>query len=418
MDIFPRARPRPTRWTLALALAWSCKAAFAVWLIGHCESTPALHYLCADVTSWAGFLRSTHAGFVPYVDIWREYPAGIGTTFWALGALFGVRGIEQTLVLQASLSLVFDLVGALLLYEAAKPLGERTAAIVATASLLLPTAFLLSPVRYESLVAAVVLAGYLAHRRGKPLLATAIWSFGATLKWYPLIAIAIAELRVFDRSYLRERLPRVLGVAAGVQVIVNGPYWILGMFENGNIDRWLATYTFHGARALSPDTLLGMSALWLGPLPLERAAAWASMALGMIVLLTRRHLPLEPKLVITCAALLLLNRVYSPQFNLWFHALLLLVIAGRPRAQALPLVLLLGVVEISTLVIFPFAYARVLDELHGAFTWGAMAEHAGTFSHVFSLAIVLRAGSLLGLMAFLYRTPDEPPALYEARLER
>lgn len=397
-------------WAAIIAVAWLCKCWLGLWIADHCESAAAWHYLCADIGPWAEFLGRAQHG-IPYIDFPREYPVGIGTLFWGLGALFGARDLATTLRLQVDLALVGDLVCAALLYIAAKPTSRATAGIVAVASLWLPSALVLSPFRYESVVGAVVLLGYLAYRRGRWAWAVGIWSLGITLKWYPVIAIAIQELRALDEpDYWRRRFLRVLVVAAAVQLAINGPYLIGGLLAHGNVDHWIETYTFHANRRLGPDTVLGVFALWLGPSSIEHWASGFSMALAAVVLWTRRNMAFEPKFVLVCASLLVMNRVYSPQFNLWFMPFLLLTLAAQSGARRAWLAVPTLAIDFTTVAIFPFLYAIVVVELGGGLPWGGMAAVGGRFSELFTSAVFIRAFALLALMAGIYRVCGEEQA--------
>lgn len=401
---------RVARWPLLIVAAWSVKASFGVWVGEHCESAAAWHYLCADVGLWSGFIEATHAGGIPYVDFPREYPVGIGALFWLCGQLFGIHGVLATVRLQVVLALLGDLLCALLLYLALRPQGDRRASLWAVALLCMPSMVVLSPLRFDSMVGVVTLLGYLAHQRGRFLWAAGLWSFGVTLKWYPAIALAIAELAAVDRAYWRARLPRVLGVVVGVQLAINGPFLIAGWLLHGSVQHWLDTYLFHVERRLAPDTVLGVIALWIGPVSVERHAAWLSLGLAGLVLLTRRRMPLSTKFVLVCGALLLCNRVYSPQFHLWFLPFALLVAAQHTGAQRMLLVGLLGLVDVANIAIFPFLYAGVVAEVQGHFGWGAMAAIGALYSEFFTSAVFLRAFALLALLATLYQLDGDRAA--------
>jgi hypothetical protein len=393
-----------------IAVAWLAKAWLGARIADNCENAAAWHYLCADVHPWAEVLQRTRSGQVPYVDFPREYPVGIGTLFWGLGRLFGAHGFADVLRLHVALALACDLICAALLYVAARTHGRTIATGVAVAALWWPSALVLSPFRYESVVGVTLLGGYLAYRRGAWAWSAGIWSLGIALKWYPAIALAIQELRaISEPGYFRRRLPRVLLAAGAVQLAVNGPYLVAALVAHGNVDAWLATYSFHAQRPLSPDTILGVLSLWLGPIPVERHAAWVSGALALIVLATRRTMALEPKFVLTCIALLLVNRVYSPQFDLWFMPFLLLTLAAQSGARRWLLALPAVVVDLATVALFPFLYAGVVNEFGGGFAPGGMAAHGGPFSELFTSAVILRAFGLLALAAGLYRTHGDVP---------
>lgn len=398
---------RPLRSLLRLLPPVGClaavavKAGFSIWIIEHYQSAPSWRFLCADVGPWAGFLQRIHDGRIPYIDFSREYPVGAGLLYWILGTVFGARQFEETLRLQVGLSFVADLGCAFLLYRLARSSGSLRASLVTLLWLALPSVIILSPVRFESTVALFLLGGYAAHRAGKPLRAVAIWSLGITLKWYPAIAIAVQQLGQ-DRAEMRRNALKAVEVMAMVLLWVNAPFLIGNALLQGDLYYWLSTYQFHTVRHLAPDTVLGVSALWLGPLPFERYAAWFSLAAAAAVLLTRRRMPWAPKVALTCMALLVLNRVYSPQFNLWFYPPLLLAIGAAERPGLLALTALLIALDLLNVAIFPFAYAGVVAEI-GFFKWGIAPSKAGLYTEAFTLLVWLRSLALVAMAVLLYR---------------
>ncbi|MGD8859018.1 MAG: hypothetical protein PVI30_03345 [Myxococcales bacterium] len=384
-----------------LALATFGYVYYSIWILSNCESSPISHFACADVGPWGDFLDRVHQGLIPYRDFSREYPVGVGTIFWWLGAIFGTTGFAGALKLQVGLSLVTHLGCAALLYRMVSEHGHLRAALATALFVGLPTALLLAPLRYESLVALVTLAGYAAHRRGRHGLAAGIWSFGFTLKWYPIIALAIAELQRFDRRYLRTELPRIAAIVGAVVALANGPYIIADWMRHGHVQHWLQTYTFHAERALAPDTVLGAISLWLGPLPAERHASVASLCLAALVVLTRRRMELAVKFTLVCLALLAVNRVYSPQFHLWFYPLLLCALGRAPRNVALGVGSLLIVFDVANVAVFPVLYSGAAAEM-GGFGPGAGAALGGPLTAAFTSAVLIRAFLLLALVATLY----------------
>ncbi len=408
-DRDPSDRPAfgsPLRLLLATGIlaAVAVKAGFGLWLIEHHDSAPSWRFLCADVAPWAGFIRRIlDDGRIPYVDFSREYPVGAGLLYGILGAVFGATRFEQTLRLQVGLSFVADLGSAYLLYRLARGAGGLRASLIALLWLALPSVVILSPVRFESTVALLLLGGYAAHRAGKPLRAVAIWSLGVTLKWYPAIAIAVQQLGQ-ERTEMRRNALKAFKVMALVLLWVNAPFVIASLILKGDLYYWLNTYRFHSDRHLAPDTVLGASALWIGELPCERFASWLSLAAAAAVLLTRRQMPWAAKVALVCMALLVLNRVYSPQFNLWFYPPLLLAMASADRRNLVALCALLVALDLFNAAIFPFAYAGVVDEL-GRFRWGTAAAEGGPWTVALTLLVWLRALALLAIALLLYLLP-------------
>ena len=112
-------------------------------------------------------------------------------------------------------------------------------------------------------------------------------------------------------------------ILLAVSSAVNLPFIIYSYLEHGNIDMWNAVYLFHVNCPLYWDTLLGVAVLWLGYLPIERYAAAWSLGLIAIAALVKPKLTFEYRCVLMVIAVILCNRVYSTQFNLWFYPFLL-----------------------------------------------------------------------------------------------
>jgi hypothetical protein len=239
-----------------------------------------------------------------------------------------------------------------------------------------------------------------------------VWALGASLKWYPALAI-VAQQVALGGAELRRTAPRAAALVVGVVAAGNAPNVLGDWLVHGHVDHWLSTYLFHAERRLAPDTVLGVLALWLGDIPFEQYASLASVAAAGVVLVTRRELGGAPKLALACMALLVLNRVYSPQFNLWFYPPLLLVLGAARPGEFVAGALLLIVLDLLNVSVFPFLYAGVVDEL-GGFDWGIAPWRGGRATELFTSCVLLRAFLLLALSALVYRlgtpAPPEPAA--------
>lgn len=395
---------------LLIAAALGAKLWFARWILTHCESAAPWHYLCADIAPWADFLAHTAAGAVPYVDFAREYPVGAGTLFWALGSALGARDFAGTLALQVGLSLAADLGSAALLYRLAREHDRLLAPWAVLLWLGLPSCLIVSPLRYESCVALCLLGGHALDRRGRPMPAVAVWSLGVSLKWYPVLAIAAQQLAA-SPAERRRTVPRAAAVFGAVMLLTNGPYMVGDLFAHGHLEHWASTYLFHAERRLAPDTVLGVLSLWLGELPMERHASLLSVAAAGAVLLWRRPLGWAPRVAMACIALVVLNRIYSPQFNLWFYPPLLLAMAAARRVEFVAAALFVGLLDLVNVAVFPFVYAGVAHEL-GGFEWGVAPWTGGPATELFTTLVIVRALMLLVMLTIILRlaAPQAGPA--------
>ena len=362
--------------------------------------------MAVDVWGWLEFWDRCRQGLVPYVHFTKEYPAGAGLLYWALAPLVPREGAAEILVAHGSVMAVADALNTGLFFLAASHLAPRRAPLLTAFFALNLTSVLLTPFRFESVLVTALLLGLLAEQRGRTHLATACWSVAAALKWFPVFFIAARDLHDAFVHGRRRQWLHSAAILGGVLAAVNLPFLLLGWLERGSLDQWLATYSFHVRRHLYKDTVLGVVELWLGPFPPERWGSHLAGALVFLALWRGRRLPVERSAVLVCAASLLLNRVYSPQFHLWFYPFLLLAAASAPAREARWLLgLFLGLDLLNTLV-YPAAFTLALPEVGGHLDAGQGPRSGGPWTVVFSLAVLARAALLLVLAGVLLRAPS------------
>jgi hypothetical protein len=141
---------------------------------------------------------------------------------------------------------------------------------------------------------------------------------------------------------------------------------------------------------------VGMAQLWLGYITWERWLAPAALLLLLLTLALRPSLPLTRKAVLLTIAMVICNRIYSPQFNLWFYPFLILHLLREPRRRMLTLVALYVVLDICNVLAYPFAFSRALDEMDSFSVFNA-AERGGAWTILWSAAILLRCVVLIWL---------------------
>ena len=386
------------------------RAGFTLWnasvASGWQGEMPWLAHTWIDVAAWLPFFESCQQGLIPYVDFSREYPVGAGALYCLMGqTLTEVVWRSEVLVIHGLWIAAFEALNASLLYRILKPQGERRAFWFTLGFLVIPTALLLSTVRFESVLATTILAGVYFHRRGRPYLATLCWSLGCLLKWIPAFFVVAQEYRARFVEGRRGQWWRSAGLLALVFALGNLPFVMLALVKYGDVTHWWSTYWFHISRPLYWDTLLGVWALWFGEVAIEAYAAYWSLALVVVALLVRPSMRVEVRCVLVCIAMIVFNRVYSPQFHLWFYPFLVVILAEQRGRTLIGLVGLTLVLDLCNVLVYPFAFAGAYDELAGEFALQRAMELGGVWTVVLSGAVVLRTGLLIALATMLYRLP-------------
>ena len=397
----------PRAWILVL-VAIALRAGFALWsasVASGWQGEPEwLAHTWIDVAAWLPFFEQCQAGSIPYVDFSREYPVGAGTLYCAMGlTLSEAVWRSEVLVVHGLWVAGFEALNALLLYRILKPLGERRAFWFTLGFLVVPTAVLLATVRFESILATAILAGLYFHRQGRPYLATLCWSLGCLLKWIPAFFVIAQAYRAHFVEGRRGHWWRSGGLLLLVFALGNLPFVLLGLVKHGDVTHWWSTYWFHISRPLFWDTLLGAWTLWFGEIAFEAYASYWTLLLVGVAMLLRPSMRLESRCVLLCIAMIVFNRVYSPQFHLWLYPFLVVVMAEHRGRTLLALIGLTLALDVCNVLVYPFAFTGAYRELGNQFVAGSAAELGGIWTGVFSAAIVARTLLLLALAAAIYR---------------
>jgi hypothetical protein len=355
-----------------------------------------------DVSVWQDFWRTAQEGKIPYVDFSREYPVFASVIYWMMSSFVDPNDDQNVYLVHFTVMAGIDLLNVGLFYQLAREVNPRWALAATLLFALNLTAVVLGPVRFESILVTTLLIGYQLHLRGKTLAATAVWSLGTGVKWYPMFLVAAQEVKIFFVDRKRSHIWRAGFVFVLVQVLLNGPFLVAAWLKNGNVDYWLETYKHHAHRQLSADTLLGMAEMWFGRISWEGYAAHVSLALILAAVFLRPSMTLDAKAVLIGIAFLIFNRIYSPQFNLWFYPFLFLwMLRLPPKHMAWPFVLFC-LIDIANVAAYPFVFTDALIEMR---RFGPMrAKNRGGFwTEVWSGTIVLRASLLFALALALLR---------------
>jgi hypothetical protein len=367
-----------------------------------------------DMWYWVDIWRKTKKGLVPYVDFDYVYPAGCGLLYWWLGNFMDLTEGRWKLILLAhgTFMALVDVLNAGLMYAILREIAPKRARLLAMLFAVSLTGLFLSPVRYESTVVTFVLIGYWFHLKGKPIWATLFWSLGCWLKWYPFFFIVATEIRAFFVEKKRWQWVQTAAIFVGVAAALNLPFIIACLAKNGNITNWLNTYTFHAQRSVSPDTLLGICTLWFGNLFLDGLANNFTVLFMTLAFVLKPDLKIEYKGVLICMAALLLNRIYSPQFHLWFYPFLIFMLAQETNKRWWWLLGIYLVLDVTNVIVFPFSFTYAIEETQGFAPLAARTMgHAWTY--IFTFTIMLRALLLGAISVFILSSGNR--SKYEAQ---
>jgi hypothetical protein len=375
--------------TLLLGLTVLVKGALLWLCVTSMSSVPFFRYLVTDVTHWSDFLRSSREGLIPYVHFTKEYPVGAGLVYWLLSPLLDPADGRRLILNHGLIMLAFDLLNASLFYFIARSLEPRRALGVSLLFALNLTTLSLSPMRFEAVVVSFVLLGYWYHRHDRPYLAALFWSIGSCVKWYPAVFIAAQEYRAFVVEKRRWQWVGSFLLLGAINLACNLPFALLDRQLHGSADHFIYPYWYHAYRPLYWDTVLGVITLWLGPLSFERAASLLSLGLMIAMLLLRPAMRLEYKGTLVCLAALLVNRLYSPQFHLWFYPLILFGLALEQGKAFRQLLAFFVVFDVLNVLVYPVVFPLVLDRIPMR-AFAAQLDHS-PWTSVLTALILVRA---------------------------
>ncbi len=386
---------------LLLGVTAAVKGAFLAACVAYLWTKPWFPYLLSDVGNWGEFLQLSRARFIPYVHFTKEYPVGAGLVYWLMSPLLDPASPRALILNHGLVMTAFDLLNAALFYVIVRSLDARRALGLSLLFALNLTSLTLSPARFESVVVTFVLAGYWCHRRDRPHWAALLWAIGSCVKWYPAIFVAAQEYRAFVVDKRRTQWIGSFALLGLVNLACNAPFALMDLHVHGSMQHFLYPYWFHAHRPLYWDTVLGVVTLWVGDLPFERAASLLSLLLMIAALAWRPSMRLEYKGTLVCLAALLLNRVYSPQFHLWFYPLILFGLALERGSAFRQLLAFFLVFDLLNFVVYPAVFPLVLERI-------PMQAHAALLDHsiwtsVLTAAVIVRAVVIVAFAGFLLR---------------
>ena len=373
-------------------LAMTCVAG---WLFKwHCGAgwNGAIQYVTGCYSDAVPFwgLRGVASGQVPYLEARMEYPVLTGTLIWAEG------WVTRTLAGPGADAADFlNVVAAVNAALAFAVLGMMRRAGV-------------DRLRQYGWAAAPPLVLYLGHnwdmlaRREQWTDATALAALGGAAKLFPLLMLPLLGLTaLFHPGATWPR--RLLGAATLVIVAVVAWGLVNLPFAMKAFTNWSEFYAFSQQRSGTAASIWEIAAAqgwWSSDIATRNQAAFAVFAAGaaLIVGLGWRRHGAQAWLLFTplLAWFLLTNKVYSPQFDLWLFAPLLL----------------------TSRRLWPVAWFALGDILayFAEFWWFAGSEGAWpatTPTHI-AIAAAIRGAAMLWIIVSAIRDPAPDRSILRA----
>ncbi|SEN42911.1 glycosyltransferase family 87 protein [Actinacidiphila rubida] len=248
-----------------------------------------------------------------------------------------------------------------------------------------PALALTATINWDLFAVALTAAGMMLWSRGRPAAAGVLIGLATAAKLYPVLLLGALLVLCLRAGRLRS-FGAALGSAAAAWLIVNLPVILLA--QHG----WAEFYTFSRTRPTD------YGSLWLiiserARIPLSNVNAYATAMMlvlcagvAALALFARRRPRIGQIAFLVVAALILSNKVYSPQYVLW---LLPLAVLARPRWRDLL------IWQATEVLYFLGIWMRL------AYVTGT--KHHGLTSDAYHLAIAAHLLGVLYLCAMVVR---------------
>jgi hypothetical protein len=339
------------------------------------------HFSYSDLLSlYRAHHLANHA--FPYVHTVIEYPVLTGLFMWCAAWMPGVGGY----LLASCIGLLGCALGSVVFLRRISP---RCAWVFALSPLLLVYSLL----NWDLIAIFFMLAGWDYFRRRRYGWSGVLLSLGVCSKFFPLILLVFCVVACFadrDDRVARRGAAVMVATATLTALILNLP------FALANFAGWADFFSFNATRGADVGLLFELHLVSAWPIALVDAVS-ALLVLAAIVVLALwvlRGVPVATAAAAALAFMMLMNKVFSPQYMLWVFVFGLL--AGWP-GWTLASVTAAGLADYANAMItlhFVSIHARV-------FAW--------YFRTVFPLNRALRMVAVAcGLLASIWETWRDP----------
>lgn len=369
--------------------------------------------LTNDLNGWIDFLSKTEKGQIPYIDFSREYPPIAGFFFYFLRGVLPYHDFTSFAHFHAYLFTSIDCINTVIFALILKRMQVTRIYLPLLLFSLNLTTLILSPFRFEALLVLTILPGIYFLVIERIYLAAFVWGFGFNVKWFTAFLLLILVRRYFHcvKKVILLCASFVLPIA-----LVNIVLGFLVVQHGHSLSILLDPIKFHLDRALYWDTMIGATIMWGGPDWVEHYLDKFSFLLMILSILILPGRSLSITAVVVGCSMLFLNRIYSPQFHLWFYPFLILEISRiykqseyeeeTKRSEWLyygrELTITFIALDFINVSIFPFLFTKLGEEVHSFQRFSAW-EHGGLMATVNLWLVTSRTLLLAVLVTQLFR---------------
>jgi uncharacterized membrane protein len=184
-----------------------------------------------------------------------------------------------------------------------------------------PVLILAGTINWDMVPVMLVSLGLLAWARGRPALAGLAIGLGAATKLYPALLLFALLLNAFSSRQWRPNLTAT-ATAAASWAVVNLPVVLL--YPSG----WAAFWRLNAGRPADFGSAYYALGLLGKPVPSLNVVSTVLFGLCLVLIALQPVRRVEVLALLTVAAFLLTNKVYSPQYVLWLLPLAVMAGAG------------------------------------------------------------------------------------------
>ncbi len=371
--------------------------------------------LATDVWVWMKYFQANHEGFIPSLDYSVAYPVLTGYFFWILSPIITTQDPYRFFACFAITTFIIDAINVVLFVLILEQLKVRTLWKPVFLFALNLTMLTFSAFRIEGLLMLFVLSGYLAHLKGRFYLSATLWGVGFNIKWFSLFTETSRDYLMWRKTKETKKWIKISLLFLGVCLLPNLLAALVGYLSPEGTHNLKSAYVYHAGRKISVDTLLGIYQMWKGTSAFSFVVDKLSL-LGVVAVFFAWPSPSLPKkIVLICVTMLICNKIYSAQFNLWFYPFLIVLIAtAKVKKEYFRLLLLFCLLDLFNFLVCPVAYSLAYNEMGALVTPGIAGAKGGPWAVFFSATVVTRA-FLLALLfwqiAFCSPIDDEKETL-------